>query len=110
MDNKILYALIVVGVMAVVTYLIRVLPFICFRKKIKSRFVRSVLHYVPYTVLTAMIFPSVLTITGSFLASFVGTAVAIIASLNKKSMMIVVAMLAVCSVLATDGLMQLINI
>ena len=34
-------------VMAGVTYLIRMLPFAFFRKKIKSEFIKSLLYYVP---------------------------------------------------------------
>ena len=51
--------------MAVTTYLIRVLPMTLFRKPIKSRFLRSFLHYVPYACLTAMTFPAILTGTSS---------------------------------------------
>ena len=43
--------------MALTTYLIRVLPLTIFRKPIRSRFLRSFLHYVPYACLTAMTFP-----------------------------------------------------
>ena len=43
--------------MALTTYLIRVLPLTLFRKPIRSRFVRSFLHYVPYACLTAMTSP-----------------------------------------------------
>ena len=45
-----------IAVMAVVTYLIRMLPFTLFRKEIKSAFFRSFLAYVPYAVLGAMTF------------------------------------------------------
>ena len=38
-------------VMAGVTYLIRMLPLAAIRGKIKSRFLQSFLHYVPYAVL-----------------------------------------------------------
>ena len=41
-------------VMAGVTYLIRVIPFVAFRKKIQNRFIRSFLYYIPYAVLAAM--------------------------------------------------------
>lgn len=51
-------------VMAIVTYLIRMIPLTFFRKPIKSRFVRSFLYYVPYAVLTAMTIPDVLYSTG----------------------------------------------
>lgn len=37
--------------MALVTYIPRVLPVTIFRKEIKSRFIRSFLDYTPYAVL-----------------------------------------------------------
>ena len=52
-------------VMAVVTYLIRMLPLAAFRRRITSRFIRSFLYYVPYAVLSAMTFPAILYATGS---------------------------------------------
>ena len=45
-------------IMAVVTYLIRMIPLTVFRKKITNRFVRSFLYYVPYACLTAMTIPA----------------------------------------------------
>ena len=53
------------AVMAIVTYLIRMLPLALFRKKISSRFVRSFLYYVPYVTLAAMTFPAILHATDS---------------------------------------------
>ena len=41
-------------VMAGVTYLIRMLPLVLFKKEITSPFVRSFLFYVPYACLAAM--------------------------------------------------------
>ena len=95
-------------VMAGITYCIRVIPFTLFRKKIKSVFIKSVLYYVPYAVLTAMTFPSIFFATGNLLTSFIGTAVAIVASLTKRSM-VVVAILAVLSILITDGVLFFIS-
>ena len=43
-----------IGVMALVTYLIRLLPLVLFTQKINNVFVRSFLYYVPYAVLGAM--------------------------------------------------------
>lgn len=106
--DKNLYSLLLVFVMALVTYLIRVAPFVFFRKKIKSRFIRSFLYYVPYAVLVAMTFPTVFSVTGNYVTSIAGTAVAIIASLNKKTMMVVVALLAVVAVLVAEGVLTLI--
>ena len=108
MDDKMLYALGIVAIMAVITYTIRVAPFLFFRKKITSRFVKSFLYYVPYSVLIAMTFPSVLTITGNVITSVIGTVVAIIASLNKKSMMVIVALLSVLAILIAEGVLYLI--
>lgn len=53
----------IIFVMALVTYLIRMLPMTLVRREIKSKTVRSFLHYVPYVTLAAMIFPSILTAT-----------------------------------------------
>ena len=46
--------------MALVTYLIRVLPLTLFRKPITNRFFRSFLYYVPYITLAVMTFPAIL--------------------------------------------------
>ena len=65
-------------VMALVTYLIRMIPFTLFRKKIQSRFFRSFLYYIPFTVLAAMTIPEIFYSTGEMLTAAVGTAVAVI--------------------------------
>ena len=52
-------------VMAGVTYLIRAVPFVLFRKRIKNKFIQSFLYYIPYAVLAAMTFPSIFYSTGS---------------------------------------------
>ncbi len=65
-------------VMAGVTYLIRMLPFAFFQKKIKSVFVRSFLHYIPYAVLSAMTIPAIFYSTGNFITAAAGTVVALI--------------------------------
>ncbi len=46
-------------VMALVTYVIRMIPMAFFSKPIHSRFFKSFLFYVPYAVLSAMTFPGV---------------------------------------------------
>ena len=65
-----------IATMALTTYLIRVLPLTIFRKPIKSRFLRSFLHYVPYACLTAMTFPAILSSTATILS---GTAALVVA-------------------------------
>ena len=65
-------------VMAMVTYLIRMIPFAFFSKKIKSRFFRSFLYYIPYAVLSAMTIPAIFYSTGNILSAAVGTAAAVL--------------------------------
>ncbi|HRR76329.1 MAG: AzlD domain-containing protein [Ruminococcus sp.] len=65
-------------VMALVTYLIRMIPFAFFRKKIKSRFFRSFLYYIPYAVLSAMTIPAIFYSTGSLVTAVAGTVAAVI--------------------------------
>lgn len=78
-----------IAAMAVTTYLIRILPMTLFRRPIKSRFLRSFLHYVPYACLTSMAFPSVLTSAGSLAAAICALAVAITLSWRGKSLVVV---------------------
>lgn len=106
--SKAVYMLLLVFVMATVTYAIRVIPFVLFKKKIKSRFIKSFLYYVPYAVLIAMTFPTVFTVTGNIITASAGVAVAILASLNKKSMMVIVALLAVAAVLIAQGILLIV--
>ena len=76
-------------VMAVVTYLIRMTPFVFFRKKIKSRFIRSMLFYLPYAVLSAMVIPDVFSSTGSIITASVGLVVAVVLAWLKGSLIVV---------------------
>ena len=94
-------------VMAVTTYLIRMLPLAFFRKPIRSRFARSFLHYVPYACLTAMTFPAILTSTESILSGAAALIVAVWLAYRGKSL-IVVALSSSVAVLAVQWLMNLI--
>ena len=77
--------------MALTTYLIRMLPLTIFRKPIKSRFLRSFLHYVPYACLTAMTFPAILYDTDHMVSGAAALIVAVILALKGKSLIIVAA-------------------
>ena len=83
------YFLPYVLVMAVVTYLIRMLPLAAFRRRISSRFIRSFLYYVPYAVLSAMTFPTILYATGSLPSACVALAVALGLAWLEKSLLTV---------------------
>ena len=80
------YILIGVAIMAAVTYIIRLLPMVIFRKKITSRFIKSFLFYVPYAVLSAMTFPAIFSATGSTLSAAAGTVTALLLAFFGRSL------------------------
>lgn len=84
MKNSIffIYLLILAGT----TYLIRVIPFIAIKEKIKNRFVRSFLYYIPYAVLTAMTIPAIFYATNWWLGAVAGLLVAVIFALKGKGL------------------------
>lgn len=90
-------ALICVALMALVTYIPRVLPVTLFRKQIKSRFIRSFLDYMPYAVLGALTFPDVFFSTGHLYSAAGGTLVAVWLGWKGKSL-VVVALAAILTV------------
>ena len=81
--------LLYIAVMAGVTYLVRMLPLMVFRRKIKSQFVQSFLYYVPYAVLGAMTIPAVFHATGDLSSSLVGLAAAFILAYFGQSLIVV---------------------
>ncbi len=84
------------AVMAGVTYLIRMLPLVIFRKKIENKFIQSFLYYIPYAVLAAMTFPAVFSSTGGLASALVGLAVALLLAFFEKGLVTV----AVCACIA----------
>ena len=78
-----------IAVMALTTYLIRMLPTVLFRKKITSKFVKSFLFYVTYAVLGAMTVPSVFYSTGNVMTAAAGFIVAVILAFREKSLLTV---------------------
>lgn len=91
-----------IAVMAGVTYLIRMIPFTLFRKKIKSRFIQSVLYYIPYAVLSAMTFPAIFYSTDNTVTAVVGTVIAIILAYFKLPLTVVA--IAACAAAFITGL------
>lgn len=73
-------------VMAVTTYLIRVLPLTLIRKQIKNKRIRSFLYYVPYVTLAVMTFPGILEAAGSLVSGAAALLVALILAWKKKSL------------------------
>ena len=91
-----------IAVMAGVTYLIRMIPLTLFRKKIKSRFIQSVLYYIPYAVLSAMTFPAIFYSTDSPATAAVGTVVAIALAYFKLPLTVVA--LSACAAALVTGM------
>lgn len=96
-----------VAVMAVVTYLIRMLPLTVFRRPIRSRFVQSFLTYIPFAVLGAMTFPDVLYSTGDLRSAAAGVVAAVILAWRGKSLL-TVAVAACLAVAAAQGVLMFI--
>ena len=94
-------------VMAVTTYLIRMLPLVFFKKPIRSRFLRSFLHYVPVACLTAMTFPALLYATEHIISGVIGLVIAVVLAMKNKSL-IVVAAASCIAVFLTEQLLRLI--
>ena len=93
-------------VMALTTYLIRMLPLTLFHKEIKSLFLRSFLAYVPCACLAAMTFPAILYATNSVFSGLAGLVVAVLLAFFGKSLVTVAA----CSCAAVFVSEQLLSL
>ena len=82
MNNVYIY----IGIMFLVTFLIRVIPLTLIRKKIKNVTLRSFLYYVPYVTLAVMTFPAILDATGSMWSGLVALIVGIVLAYLKVSL------------------------
>ena len=89
--------------MAITTYLIRMLPLTLFQKEIKNKYVKRVLYYTPYACLTAMTVPAIFYCTSNVLSATCGFIVALILGYKKKSLP-VVALFACVTVFAVERL------
>lgn len=87
MRNPYVYILVI----ALTTYLLRVLPLTLIRRPITSPLIRSFLYYVPYVTLAVMVFPAILTATGSLYAGIAAMAVAVGLALAGQGLVTVAA-------------------
>lgn len=78
-----------IAVMAIVTYLTRMLPLVFFRKKITNRTVHSAIFYMPYAVLSAMTFPAIFTATSSLYSALAGLICALLLAYYRKGLLTV---------------------
>lgn len=73
------------------TYLVRMLPLVLMKGKIRSRFLLSFLHYIPYAVLSVMTIPAIFSATGDLRTAAAGFVVAMVLSWKGKSLLTVAA-------------------
>ena len=105
LDNKIFVPLLIV--MAVTTYLVRMIPFTLFRKKLEKPSVKAFFDYIPYTVLSAMTFPAILYATGSIISAAIGFAVSLILGFFERSLIVVAVGACLASLIAGVVLMYI---
>ena len=84
--------------MAGTTYILRMVPLVFIKRKIKNRFIVSFLHYIPSSVLTVMTVPAIFNSTETFPAT-VGFAFAVILAYFDKSLITVAASASIAVIL-----------
>ncbi len=72
--------LIYLATMIIVVNIIRILPVTLIRGKIRNRFIRSFLYYVPYVTLSVMTFPAIIEATESPMAGLIAMLTGIVAA------------------------------
>lgn len=73
------------------TYLVRMLPLVLMKGRIRNRFLLSFLHYIPYAVLSVMTIPSIFSATGDLRTAAAGFVVAMVLSWKGRSLLTVAA-------------------
>ena len=77
------------AVAAGITYLIRMLPLVLVKKKIKNKFLLSFLYYIPYAVLAVMTIPAIFYSTSSAVSAALGFVAAVVLAYFEKSLLTV---------------------
>ena len=95
-------------VMAGITYLVRMLPFVLVRNEIKNKFVLSFLYYFPYAVLSVMTIPAIFSSTSSPVSASIGFVVAIMLSYFNGSLL-KVALLSCVTVYVVELLLRFLQ-
>lgn len=101
-NNSELYLWLLILIMGVINYLLRVLPATVFSKVKFGRYMRRVLNLIPYTALTALVFPGIFFSVGDHTyIAMAGTVVAIITAILRLplSVSVIITVLAVIGML-----------
>lgn len=104
-----IYWLCAIAVMAVVTYIPRVLPLSLVRQKTESPFLRSFLYYMPFAVLGAMTFPSLLYATATPVSAVMGMGTALVMAF-LGAQLLPVALVSTAVVFLTELVMRFMGI
>ncbi len=99
--------LLVITIMASITYICRMLPIVFIRRKIKNKSFRSFLIYLPYGVMAAMVFPKIFFSTASIYSGILGAIVAFILAYKKRGLL-VVALSSILTVALAEWIISLI--
>lgn len=91
--------LIMVVIMASITYVLRVMPITLIRKKIKSPYIKAFLNYVPFAILGALTIPDVFYSTQDMMSAILGTVVALVVAYTGRGLL-TVTVAAILTVLA----------
>lgn len=75
------------AIMFAVTYSTKAIGLLFVKRPIRSRFIRSFLYYLPYSVLAVMVFPGVLFSTGWIWSGIAGTAVALVLAFFRRGLL-----------------------
>lgn len=81
--------LIMIAIMAGITYMLRVLPVTLIRKKIKSPYINAFLNYVPFAILGALTVPDVFYSTQDMVSAILGTIAALIVAYLGRGLLTV---------------------
>jgi len=87
MDSK--FLLILSLILFVISCLMRMIPLIFCKGKIKSKFLNSFLYYIPFAVMTSIVIPEVFHSTSSVASAVSGVVLAVILGLLGQNMLVI---------------------
>lgn len=72
-----------------ISCLMRMIPLIFCKGKIKSKFLNSFLYYIPFAVMTSIVIPEVFNSTSSVVSAVSGVVLAIVLGLLGQNMLVI---------------------
>lgn len=82
--------LLLIGGMAAVTYIPRLLPMILFSKINLPPFLERFLKFIPYTALSALVFPAILYSTENIQSALIGSIISVILAFYNINLVLIV--------------------